>query len=363
MHKNICGLVPKFFTKRNRNKGKAPGALTFIGVKKMDKPRIRLFDYNNEALQERELEHIDESLPYARNEQTVTWINIDGLHDTQLMETIEERFNIHPLAMEDILNTDQRARFEDYGNHLYITFKMLTTEGTQLKIMTEQISFVIGKGFVLTFQEQTGDVFEDVRNRIRLGLGRLRRVGNDYLAYALMDTIVDNYIYLLENFGEKIEDLELKVLDNPSERELEEVNTYKRELHLINKLVKPSKEAVKDMLRTASPLVNKKTFPFLKDLYDLNNHATELIDTFRTLLSDYLNLYHMSLSSRMNDVMKTLTIFSAIFIPLTFIAGVYGMNFEHLPGQGLQDGFYYSLMGMGLVGAGMVVFLKLKKWF
>ncbi len=354
--------MARFFKRRTETKGKAPGALVFIGRKKMDQSLIRLFHYNNEVLTEKQLESLEEALPYLER-PGVNWINIDGVHDTSLIEKAGKLFAIHSLAQEDIMNTDQRARFEDYDDHLFVAMKMLEMYPDRYQVDAEHISFVIAKNFVLTFQERKGDVFEAVRQRIRNKHGRLRRVGNDYLAYALMDTIVDNYIYLTESLGEKIESLELKVIGRPGEMVLEEINNYKRELHYVSKLVKPAREMIKNLQRSPSSIIEKKTQPFLKDLTDIITQVTENLDTFRVLLSDFLNTYHMSLSNRMNDIMKTLTIFSAIFIPLTFIAGVYGMNFEYMPGLESQKGYFLTMIGMAGIGAGMAIFLRYKGWF
>ncbi|UZR98659.1 magnesium/cobalt transporter CorA [Chondrinema litorale] len=354
------------FNSKNRsvNKGLAPGSLVFIGNRKMNKPKVRIIDYTNEHFDEKELtlDEIDKLDDY-KNSNTVSWINVDGLHETELIGKIGEMFDIHPLLQEDILNTDQRAKFEDFENYLFVTLKMLSINRDNNHLSNEQISIVIHKNFVLTFQEKEGDVFDAVRERIRLKRGKLRNVGNDYLAYALLDTIVDNYIYLLDHLGEHIEDLEIQLLKKQTQLLLNKINTYKQELHFISKAVRPVRELIKEIIRSESPIFHKKTYPYLKDLLDIATQATETIETFREVLSDYLNIYHTGLSTHLNEIMKVLTIFSAIFIPLTFIAGVYGMNFEHMPELHYKWGYPGVLTLMGIVGFAMFCFLKWRKWF
>lgn len=350
--------------KRSVNKGLAPGSLVFIGNRKMERPKISIIDYTNDNFEENEigLENLDVLEKYKDN-PTVSWINTDGLHETKLIGDIGELFGIHPLLQEDILNTAQRAKFEDFEDYLFVTLKMLSINRNNKHLSSEQVSIIIHKNFVLTFQEKEGDIFEAVRERIRSKRGRLRNVGNDYLAYALLDTIVDNYTYLLEYIGENIADLELQLLKTPSESLLTKINTHKQELHFIAKVIRPVKEMIKGLIRAESPIVNKKTTPYLKDLLDITTQATETIETFREILSDYLNIYHTNLSTKLNEIMKVLTVFSAIFIPLTFIAGVYGMNFQHMPELSYTWGYPAVLAAMVAVTFGMLVFLKYRKWF
>ena len=362
---NLNSIIGVFNSKkRSVNKGLAPGSLVFIGNRKMEQPKIRVMDYTNEHFEEKEivLSNIDELHNY-KNKDTVSWINIDGLHETELIGKVGEMFDIHPLLQEDILNTDQRAKFEDFENYLFVTLKMLSLNRENNHLSTEQISMIICKNFVITFQEKEGDVFEAVRERIRMKRGKLRNVGNDYLAYALLDTIVDNYIYLLEHLGEHIEDLEIQLLKKQTQQLLNKINTYKQELHFISKAVRPVKELIKEIIRSESPIIHKKTSPYLKDLLDIATQSTETIETFREVLSDYLNIYHTGLSSHLNEIMKVLTIFSAIFIPLTFIAGVYGMNFEYMPELQYKWGYPGVLSLMVIVGVAMFIFLKWRKWF
>ncbi len=362
---NLNSFIGVFNSKkRSVNKGMAPGSLVFIGNRKMEEPKISIIDYTNEHFEEKQIEKHDISeLVSFKESNTVSWINIDGLHETELIGQIGEMFGIHPLLQEDILNTAQRAKFEDFEEYLFITLKMLSINRGNKHLSSEQISFVVHKNFVLTFQEKEGDVFNAVRERIRTKRGKLRNVGNDYLAYALLDTIVDNYIYLLEYLGEHIADLEMQLLKRPSESLLTKINTHKQELHFIAKAVRPVKEMIKDLIRAESPIIHKKTTPYLKDLLDIATQSIETIESFREILSDYLNIYHTNLSTKLNEIMKVLTVFSAIFIPLTFIAGIYGMNFQHMPELDKEWGYPAVLVTMFLVALCMLAFLKFRKWF
>jgi magnesium transporter len=353
--------MARFFKKREANKGLAPGSLVFIGNQKVEKLRMRVIDYDNTKLDEMELKNIHQGEDYKKT-KTVTWINIDGLHDVNKIREIGDSFELHPLLLEDILNTAQRPKIEEFDNCIFIVLKMLRYDNEKKMIISEQLSVVLGITFLLTFQEQPGDVFEPVRERIRKHKGRIRVAGIDYLAYALLDTVVDNYIYIIERLGEQIEDIEEEILDNPDSAVMEKINTFKREMNYIRKSVRPTREAIIHLSRSDSDLINESTTPFLKDLEDLITQATEAIDTYREMLSDQLNIYNTNVSNRMNDIMKVLTIFAAIFIPLTFIAGIYGTNFEYLPELRFRYS-YFVFWGVILVVAfSMLLFFRRKRW-
>jgi len=354
--------MARFLKKRDQAKGLVPGAAVFIGKKKVDEIRIRVIDYDKSKLHEDELKSISDGTEFKET-NTVTWINIDGLHDNNLMKEIGESFDLHPLLIEDIMNTDQRPKLHESDNNLFLVLKMLRYDESKQIIIAEQLSMVIGKTFLLTFQEQPGDVFEPVRERIRKQKGRIRTTSIDYLAYALIDTIVDNYIYIIERFGEKIEDMEEMVLGNPEPDVMEQLSNYRKEMNFLRKSTRPAREAIIQLSRLDTDLINNKTIPFLKDLEDLIIQASEAIDTYREMLSDQMNLYNSSLSNKMNDIMKILTIFAAIFIPLTFIAGIYGTNFEYLPELHFKYSYFIFWGVMILVAASLLIFFKRKKWF
>jgi magnesium transporter len=353
--------MARFFKNKDASLGQVPGSLVFIGKKKMEQPKIRVIDYDPENLREFELEDLKQALSLKKTD-TVTWLNLYGLHDTEMIKEIGHAFDLHPLTLEDILHTGQRPKMEDYDDYLFFALKMLRYDEKTDTIQSEQLSMVLGETFLITFQERPGDVFEPVRDRLRKKKGRIRTTGLDYLAYALLDTIVDNYINIIERMGEQIENIEDKILDNPSRAILEQINDYKREMNYLRKSIRPAREFILHLSRLESALINEQTTPFLKDLLDLATQAVEVIDTYREMLSDHLNIYHSGISNRLNEIMKVLTIFSAIFIPLTFIAGIYGTNFDYLPELHFKYS-YFIFWGVLLIVAGvMLKFFKRRNW-
>jgi len=353
--------MARFFKKKDASLGQDPGSLVFIGKRKMDQAKIRMIDYDGENLREFELEDIAPALA-LRTKETFTWLNLYGLHDTAMIREIGNAFDLHPLVLEDILNTGQRPKMEDYDQYLYFVLKMLRYDQETGTIQSEQLSMVLGTSFLITFQERPGDVFEPVRDRLRKHKGRIRVAGLDYLAYALLDTIVDNYIFIIERIGEQIENIEDEILDSPDREILEKINTYKREMNYLRKSIRPAREFILHLSKIESPLIGETTLPFLKDLLDLATQAVEVTDTYREMLSDHLNIYHTGISDRLNEVMKVLTMFSAIFIPLTFIAGIYGTNFDYLPELHYRYS-YFIFWGVLLVVAGVMIrFFKRRKW-
>ncbi len=354
--------MARFFKKREEIKGLSPGSLVFIGNKKVENVRIRVIDYDGTQLKEDELKEIAEGAEFKRT-NTVTWINVDGLHDLSLMKKIGDTFDLHPLLMEDILNTGQRPKLEEFDNCLFLVLKMLRYDEQKQIIISEQLSMVMGDNFLLTFQEQPGDVFEPVRERIRKQKARIRGSGIDYLAYALLDCVVENYVFIVEKMGEQIEDIEEEVLSSAEPAVMEKINAFKREMNFLRKSVRPAREAIMQMSKLDSELIDDQTIPFLKDLQDLITQAAEAIDTYRDMLSDQLNLYNSAIGNRMNDIMKVLTIFAAIFIPLTFIAGIYGTNFEYLPELKFKYSYFIFWGVMLGVAVVMLVYFKKKKWF
>ncbi|MBU0910733.1 MAG: magnesium/cobalt transporter CorA [Proteobacteria bacterium] len=353
--------MARFFKKKDASIGKAPGSLVFIGTKKVDFSKIRVIDYDSANLQEMELQNIKDGVAFKET-NTVTWINIDGVQDTELIKNIGENFGLHPLVMEDIVNTGQRPKMEEYDDYLFFVIKMLSYDKDQEMIIGEQLSMVLGKTFLLTFQEQPGDVFDPVRERIRKAKGRIRGTGIDYLAYALLDTIIDNYIHIIERMGEQIEDIENEILGNPTQEVLQHINDYKREMNYIRKSMRPAREFIQRLSNLDTDLIDEKTSPFLKDLLDHTTQAVEVIDTYREMLSDHLNIYNTGISNRLNEIMKVLTIFSAIFIPLTFIAGIYGTNFEYLPELHFRYSYFVFWGILLVVALTMVRFFKRKNW-
>jgi len=354
--------MARFFKNRIENKGAVPGSLIFIGQQKMDKHRLSVIDYDENSLNEFEAKDVSECFKY-KNSNSVSWINLYGIHDTEQIKQIGDLFDLHSLLLEDILFTGQRPKLEEFDEHIFVVMKMLKYDDKEKMISSEQISIILGKNFVITLQEQPGDVFGSVRDRIRKKKGRIRSAGCDYLAYALIDTIVDNYIYAIERIGEQIEDLEEHIIENPSQEVLQEIYTYKKEISFFLKVTRPVLEIMIKLKKAETDLIHQKTKPFIKDLDDLVVHGVDTLLTYRDILSDYLNIYHTSVSNRMNEVMKVLTIFAAIFIPLTFIAGVYGTNFDYLPELHFKYSYFIMWGIMITVALFMLSYFRKKKWF
>ncbi len=354
--------MARFFKKRVEAKGLPPGSLVFIGKQKIEKPCLKIIHYDKENLEEIDLSSVEE-IPALKGAREVSWLNIYGIHDTELIKKIGEIYDLHSLVLEDILNTGQRPKQEEFDHCQFLAMKMLQYDEAEQRVSAEQLSMVLGRDFLITFQERPGDVFEPVRDRIRKQKGRIRSSGNDYLTYALMDTVVDNYIYLVERIGEQIEELEEQILENPKPETLQQINVFKREISFLGKVIRPVREMILRLIRSESGFFHKETKPFVSDLLDLVTHTIETIDTYREILSDYLNIYHTSVSNRMNEVMKVLTIFAAIFIPLTFIAGIYGTNFDYIPELGFRYS-YFIMWGVILVVAILMIrYFRKKKWF
>ncbi len=353
--------MARFLKNKDASIGHAPGELIFIGQKKVEETTIRVIDYDHEHLSDQELKDIKDGLPYKET-PTVSWININGLHDTEVISQVGEAFDIHPLVLEDIVNTGQRPKMEDYDDYLFFGLKMMRYDEDEGVIQSEQLSIVLGKSFILTFQERPGDVFEPVRERIRKHKGRIRKVGIDYLAYALLDTVVDNYIFIIERMGEQIEDIETEILDNPTQDVLERINDYKREMNYLRKVIRPAREFMLQLARLDSDVIHEDTVPFLKDLLDLVSQAVEVVDTYREMLSDHLNIYNTGVNNRLNEIMKVLTIFSAIFIPLTFIAGIYGTNFDNVPELHFRYSYFVMWGAFVAVALAMLRFFRGKNW-
>ena len=353
--------MARFYKKQDQRKGLGPGSLQFVGTKKEENVRIRLIDYDSENLHEDTLQDIARSASCLET-NNVSWINIDGLHDTDLMKNVGSLFRIHPLLIEDIMNTGHRPKVQESENCLFIVLKMLRYDSDEQLIIAEQLSIILGPNYLLTFQEQKGDVFDPVRDRIRKMKGRIRGAGPDYLAYALMDIVVDNYISIIERMGDQIEDLEEKVLADPTTALMNMINDFKREMNFLRKSIRPVKELINQLGKIESPLIQADTMPFIKDLEDHITQASEAIDTYREMLSDHLNIYNSSISNRMNEIMKVLTIFAAIFIPLTFIAGIYGTNFEYVPEIHFRYSYFIFLGVMIVIAGTMIGFFRKKGW-
>jgi magnesium transporter len=353
--------MPGFIKRQLKKAGTSPGSLVHIGEQKVDETRITLIDYDDESLQERVLGGIEEAFP-LKDLPTVTWINIDGLHEIDIIEKIGQHFNIHPLVLEDILNTGQRPKTEEFENLIFVVLKMLHYNKNSKNMGSEQFSLVLGSNFLLTFQEIQGDVFKTVRERIRKPKTRIRKSGCDYLAYALIDAIVDYYFVILEAIGDRIEDLEIQLLDNPTHDTLESIHEMKREMIYLRKQIWPIREIINSLVKSESSLIQEYMHIFFRDVYDHTVQIIDTIESYRDILAGMLDIYLSTLSNKMNEVMKVLTIIATIFIPITFIAGIYGMNFKFMPELEWRWG-YAMVWVVIVVAAGIMIgFFKKKKW-
>jgi magnesium transporter len=354
--------MPRLFMKRTKQKvGLIPGTLVHIGERKIEKVRIRIIDYDETQLEEKEVETVEECFPF-KDKPTISWINIDGLHDVEVVEKIGKQFGLHPLILEDIVHTGQRPKLEDFENHIFVVLKMLYYDQEKKELEAEQVSLIFGENFVISFQERVGDIFEPLRERIRRNKGRVRKAGADYLAYALIDSIVDNYFVILEQLGEKIEDAEQELAIDPTVETLQSIRAFKKEMIFLRKSIWPLRDVVNSLERGESSLINESTLIYLRDVYDHTIQIIDTVESYRDMLSGMLDVYLSSISNKMNEVMKVLTIFAAIFIPLTFVAGVYGMNFSFMPELGWQWGYFGVLLVMAAIGAALIVYFRRKRW-
>ena len=353
--------MPRNAHRRSRKSGLPPGSLIHIGERKTERTKITIMDYDERSFQEKEARTVEECFPFKET-ATVTWINIDGVHDSEVIAKIGGHFGLHPLILEDIMTTAQRPKMEDMGEYIFIVLRMLSFEGKKKAVLSEQVSIVLGSNFVISFQESVGDVFDQVRERIRTGKGRLRKMGTDFLAYALVDSVVDNYFVVLEKLGENVEFIEEELVRDPGRRTLQEIHVLKREMIYLRKSVWPLREVISRLERAESALIKESTGIFLRDVYDHTIQVVDTVETYRDMLSGMLDMYLSSVSNRMNEVMKVLTIIATIFIPLTFIAGVYGMNFRYMPELEWRPG-YFAILGLMLaIAILMAIFFRKKKW-
>ena len=360
--KGISNYMARVLKKPAREKGLPPGTLVFVGSQMMEKSELRIMEYDEETLLEKEIGNLNE-LTNSKNSEILTWLNIDGVHEVDVIEKVGSLFDLDPILLSDIMHTNQRPRIVEYDNCIFLVLYMLRFDKESGGIISEQLSLVIGENYLLTFQEQNGDVFEPVRNRLRNGRKRIRSSGSDFLAYTLIDVVTDNYIHITEVLGEEIENLEEHLDEDSSKEVLAQINHYKKEINLVRRKIKPVREIMNQIPKIESPILKDSTLSFWTGLQVQVMQANESIDAQRDMLSDQLNLYHSIMSTKMNDVMKVLTIFSAIFIPLTFIAGIYGTNFEVLPELHYEYSYFIMLGVMFFVVIVMLSYFKIKKWY
>ena len=352
----------RFTLKQKKEIGLPPDAIYFRGQKKIDKVLLRVIDFDADNLEESAIETVKEVLKYQRKE-SVTWFNIDGLHNNTIIEEIANGFKFDNLILAGVMDTQARPRVQEYPNCIFLSIKMLQQEEATGSILVENLSLIITQNVLISFQEKRGDVFEPIRERIRTQKKRIRNSGTDYLAFTLLDIVVDNYIYIISEFGDKIEDLEEKLLLNPNQSVIDQINSYKQELNYLRKNINPAKEMILALSKMESEFINESTYVHFKELLDNIIHATESTDNYREILSDQLNIYHTTMSTKLNDIMKFLTVFSVIFIPLTFIAGIYGTNFDVVPELHYKYSYFIMWGVIVIVATGMLIYFRKKKWF
>lgn len=351
----------RFTKNRSVKSGLPPGSLVHIGTASDKAVQISVIAYDSDGVEEHNFGQVEQ---YLANpcDRAVVWVNVEGVHDVELIRAIGEKHVFHPLVLEDIVNTVQRPKIEDYGDYLFIVLKMLhPTEESDFS--SEQLSIILGKDFIFTFQEGIeGDSFDTVRDRIRAGKGKIRSMGADYLAYSLIDAIVDGYFGILENFGERIVDVEDELTLSPDQKALHRINGMKKEIIFLRKTVWPLREAISFLERGDSHLLRADTRLYFRDVYDHTVQVIDTVETYRDLLSGMLDLYLSSISNRTNEVMKFLTVIGTIFMPLTFLVGVYGMNFKHLPELEWKNGYFILWGLMVAVALLMVAYFRKRRW-
>jgi magnesium transporter len=354
--------MPRLTHNRSRKAGLPPGTPVHIGERKAGAPRVSLVHYDGEHLAEEEVQDI----PACRiwlSQPGVTWINVEGVHQIDLLEKFGTAFDLHPLVLEDIANTGQRPKVEDYGGYLYVVLRMLSLHAATQEVVGEQVSLILGPNFVISFQEGIeSDAFSPIRERLRAAKGRLRREGADYLVYLQIDAIVDGYFVLLEKLGERIEELDERMLTNRAREVSRTIHLLKREMIWLRKAVWPLREMINTLQRAESSLIRESTGVYLKDVYDHTIEVIDTVETYRDVLSGMLENNLSLLTTRLNEVMKVLTVISTIFIPLTFIVGVYGMNFRYMPELEWRWGYPVVMLGMTIIGVALYFYFRRKKW-
>jgi len=355
----VMGRLVRRMTKRP---GTAPGTPVHTGRRRVEQLHLHRITYDEGSIDERHADAVDPVFPFETG-PVRTWLNVDGLHDVELLRDLASRIGLHPLALEDVVSIGQRPKAEEYDHQLYIVVRMLAYDDATKELTEEQISIVLGEGYVVSFQEDVGDVWDPVRERLRSGRTTIRRLGADYLAYSLIDAIVDGYFAVLEKLGDRMESLENTMLEEARRDTIAEVHHIKRELLLMRRAVWPARDLLNSLIRDGSPLIADGTRVFLRDAYD---HAVQVIDTVETLrdlASGIIDLYLSTASNRMNEVMKVLTVIATTFIPVTFLAGVWGMNFQYMPELRQPWAYPAVLLLMGATIVALLFWFRRKGWF
>jgi magnesium transporter len=354
--------MPKSTPSRADKIGQAPGMLLHIGDKKTEEVHLTIYDFNKDNHFIEKKDAAFEDLHMGKTPDTTTWVNVSGLHDTELIGEIGRFFNLHPLLIEDILNTDQRPRMEPYDDFIYIVLKMLHWHEAETAVEIEQVSLLVSNNFVLTFEEGEDNIFDPLRQRLKNEKSRLRTCGSDYLAYAILDTIIDNYFIVLEKVSEQLEILEEEVITSPTPRTLDVIHNLKRELLYIRKVVWPLREAVGSITHGDIPPFDQNSVIYLRDVYEHVIQIIDSVETYRGLVAGMLDIYLSSISNKMNEIMKVLTVIATIFIPITFVTSLYGMNFTHMPELDEPLGYPMVWLIILTTSAGLLLYFKRRNW-
>ena len=349
-------------SKRSGSKsGMAPGTMVFIGKQKRDKVRLDLIDFSNDSLFELRDATINQCINYAKK-SSVTWINVNGIHDIELIAELGKHFELHALTLEDIVNTSQRLKTEEFQKYIFIVLKMIEFNEAVNEVKIEHVSVILGENFVISFLEDEGDFFDSVRDRIRTEKGRIRTMKTDYLAYALLDSVVDHYFLAIERIGDRIETIDDRIMVNSKQEDINDIHRLKRHILSLRKAVWPLREELGALTKSESGIIHPESKLYWRDLYDHTVQIIDIVETYRDLLGSMQEIYLSSISNRMNEIMKVLTMIATIFIPLTFIVGVYGMNFETMPELQWPWGYYMIWGIMLVISLGLVIFFKRRKW-
>ena len=355
-------IVGRLVRRGSKPPGSPPGTVVHTGPRRVESVRVQAIRYSPDGIETEEWEGLPPAIEVPSDGSGVLWLNVDGLHDVELLRALAEQIGAHPLAIEDVANVGQRPKLEEYPDHLFLVAHMLRTEPEPLRLVDEQVSLLVGPGYLVSFQEEPGDVFDPVRRRIQSGKGQIRSRGSTYLAYALLDALVDSTFAVVEEFGEYSEALELRVLEDPSREIMHSLHHLKRELLVLRRSIWPLRELTSSFLRVEGELAEPAINVYLRDLHD---HCYQLIDTveiLREIASGMRDLYLSNLNQRTNEIMKVLTVIASIFIPLTFVAGIYGMNFEHMPELAFPWAYPAVLGLMAAIAGGMLFMFRTRRW-
>jgi len=352
--------MSRFIKKKKEEIGLSPYALVFRGLKKTEKVLLNAFDYNAETFREYVIT-TPEQLAELKHSKLTSWLNVYGLDNVKLMEAISYTFGIDNLILSDVMNPTSRPKVQILDNSIYLNIRMINQNNSVLSM--DNLSIIVSNNILISFQEQKGNFFEPIRERIRKPTNKIRKTGTDYLAFALLDVVVDHYIFVIGELGEEIENLEEQMSVEPGKNFMERINHYKRELNFIRKVIKPAKEMILGLAKLETGLMKDQNRIHFKELIDNINEANDLADSYREMVYDMMNIYHTTMSTKLNEIMRVLTIISVIFIPITFIAGVYGTNFDIIPELHWKWGYFAMLGIMSLTVGGMIWFFRRKKWF